>query len=118
MAKTIKVIRKAISGSKAGKVDPKPVPEAKAEPKKATPAPAPKTADKKERTGREVISGDLKITVLAKESPCRLGTTAHRTFALYKTGQTVSEWRTAVAGRDLDAGYLHADIRSGYISVK
>jgi hypothetical protein len=119
MAKTIKITRKTVSGSKAGKVDPKPVPESKPEPKKAAPAPEPKKpAAKKERTGREVISGDLKITVLAKENPRRPGTMAHKTFSLYRTGMTVGEWREACRARDCDEGYLHYDIAKGRIAVK
>jgi hypothetical protein len=30
---------------------------------------------------------------------------------------TVAEWRERVAAADLDAGYLHYDIKRGYISV-
>ncbi len=66
----------------------------------------------------EIIPGDAKITVLAKENPRRVGTLAHKTFALYRTGQTVAEWREACRGRDADPGYLHADIAAAYISVK
>jgi hypothetical protein len=118
MAKTIKVTRKTVSGSKARKVDPKPVPESKPEPKKVAPAPEPKKpAAKKERTGREVISGDLKITVL-EENPRRPGTMAWKTFSLYRTGMTVSEWREACRARDCDAAYLPYDIAKGRIAVK
>jgi hypothetical protein len=55
--------------------------------------------------------------VVAKENPRKIGTLAHKTFALYKTGGTVAEWREACRERDADTGYLHADIRAGYIKI-
>ncbi len=97
-------------------------PAAKAAPK-APPAPAAKPEAKpaavpKAATRREVIPGDAKITVLAKENPRRPGTLAHKTFAIYKTGMTVAEWRERVAGAGADVGYLHADVRAGFIAAK
>lgn len=91
---------------------------AKAAAPAAAPAPAPKAEPKKAAKGkREVIPGDAKITVVAKENPRRAGLAA-KTFALYKTGMTVAAWRDLCRERNADLGYLHADIRAGYITVK
>lgn len=111
--KTKKTSKKQTPAAKpVAKAAPKapPAPAAKPEP---TPAAAPKAASK-----REVIPGDAKITVLAKENPRRPGTLAHKTFGIYRTGMTVAEWREACRGRDADPGYLHADIAAGHIAAK
>jgi hypothetical protein len=87
----------------------------------AAPAPAakpePKKTAKKGEAKREVIPGDARITVVSKENPRRAGSLGAKTFALYKTGMTVAEWRDLCRERDADAGYLHADLRNGYIKV-
>ena len=102
------------------KTSKKKTPAAKPAPKatpKAPPAPGPAAAPKAVAK-REVIPGEAKITVLAEENPRRPGTLAHKTFAIYRTGMTVAEWREACRGRDADPGYLHADIAAGYIAAK
>ncbi len=63
-----------------------------------------------------VIPDSARITVLVK-NPRREGTLAARTFAAYRTGMTVGEWREKVAAADLDAGYLHNDLRAERIRV-
>ncbi len=74
-------------------------------------------AAKKERSREAVVPDDARITVLAKSNPRRAGTLGARTFAAYKTGMTVGEWREVCRSRDLDAGYLHPNLRRGYIKV-
>jgi len=127
----IKITRKTVSGPKAPAAKPAPLTlaqkhnlkmaAAKADLKNALAAakPAAKVETKPTaKPAREVISGEAKITVLAKENPRRAGTLAHKTFSLYRTGATIGEWREACAAKDADPGYLHADIAAGYISVK
>lgn len=65
---------------------------------------------------RTIVPGTAVITVLAKENP-RRGLAA-KTFGIYKTGKTVAEWRVECAKKGADVGYLHSDIRAGYIAVK
>lgn len=63
--------------------------------------------------------------MLAPKNPRRSNTYAHRAFALYKTGITVSQWREACraeAGSDTYTyahmiGYLGPDIEAGHIKV-
>jgi hypothetical protein len=57
------------------------------------------------------------IVVLSKANPRRAGTLAARTFELYRTGQTVAEWRAAVAAAKADKGYLSPDAKRGFIAI-
>lgn len=112
--KTAKLAAPADKSKSAAKPAPAAAPAApQAKPEAAAPASKSKPAAK-----RDVIRGDAQITVVAKENPRRVGTLGAKTFALYKTGLTVAEWRELCRARDADAGYLHADIRAGFISVK
>jgi hypothetical protein len=83
--------------------------------KLGTKKPAPKES-KKAPGAREIIPGDAKLTVLAKENP-RRGDLAAKTFALYSKAKTVGEFRELCKDRGGDAGYLHADIRAGHVKV-
>ncbi len=65
----------------------------------------------------QIIPNDAKITVLVKANPRRTGTLAARTFALFYKAKTVGEWRKLCRRTNADVGYIHADIREGYIKV-
>jgi len=68
---------------------------------------------------RENISSDLKITVVkGVESPFREGTKGAAALSLAKTGMTVGEWREAVKEAEGDAGYLHALVNRGLVTLK
>lgn len=65
----------------------------------------------------EVAEDTRKITVKFTENPGREGTLAHKTRALYKTGQTVKEWREACKAKGGDPGYLAFDVKKGYVTL-
>ncbi len=78
-------------------------------------APAPKAKATKER--EETISDDAKLVVLVKENP-RKGKLAAKTFGFMMKCKTVGEWRRMCEEQGGDKGYLHSNIRKGYIAVK
>jgi hypothetical protein len=57
------------------------------------------------------------IVVLVPSNPRRAGTLAARTFDLYKSGMTVSEWRAAVKAANADKGYLGPDCKAGNVAL-
>ena len=67
-------------------------------------------------------SDERVIAVVASANPYRPGTAAAATFAAYRTGDTVSAWRTRVASIQNGSlqhrlGYLGPDVRAGRVGL-
>lgn len=63
------------------------------------------------------IPDSAQLVVVRRENP-RRGRMAARVFAAYLRARTVGAWRATCRKARLDMGYLHADLRHGYIRVK
>jgi hypothetical protein len=104
----------ATSGAKApiAPLTPKQPTAAQTAPKEPKAPKAPK--EPKESNFKKVYPDTAVITIKAASNPKRVGSKAHATFALYKTGGTVGEF--------LKAGGFYAalswDVGHGFVEVK